>query len=282
MLAPPLAALAAIGLVTLWADYLGMSWRTLLLPVALLAAAAWQVYIEASAVGWKLPPDDWRRWLHGVLVIGCLASAIGLLLMRLRRTWGPSTRAVAAGILTAGIAALLVVPGAWALSSVLVKGVAVLPSADLARLGPNERSTDARANARSAWYRKLIAFLKENQQNERYLLGTSTTRVAAPIIIETGLPVMAMGGFHGLDPILTPDTLARLVEANEIRFVMQGDLSLIDRRMGAVDAGQAVSDWIRAHGTPVDPILWRAETSLRGLELYDLKPRLGLQPAPPG
>ncbi len=296
-LAPPLAALAGIGIVTLWTEYLRTGWRTLLLPLALLATAAGQVYIEANAVGWSLPPDDWRRWLHGALVIGGVASALGLLLMRLRRTWGPPSRAVATGLLTAGIAALLLVPGAWALSSVLVKGIAVLPSADLARLGPNERITDARASARSAWYRKLIAFLKSNHQNERYLLGTSTTRVAAPIIIETGLPVMAMGGFHGLDPILTPDKLARLVESNEIRFVMQGDLSLIDRRMGAADAGRAVSDWIRAHGTPVDPILWREDLStrheagvssgwratgpVRVLQLYDLNPRSALLPAPP-
>jgi 4-amino-4-deoxy-L-arabinose transferase-like glycosyltransferase len=298
MLAPPLAALAGIGIVTLWTQYLRTGWRTLLLPLALLATAAWQVYIEASAVGWSLPPDDWRRWLHSALVIGGIAAALGLLLMRLRRAWGPPSRAVATGFLTAGIAALLLVPGAWALSSVLVKGIAVLPSADLARLGPHERITDARASARSAWYRKLIAFLKNNHQNERYLLGTSTTRVAAPIIIETGLPVMAIGGFHGLDPILTPDKLAHLVESNEVRFVMQGDLSLIDRRMGAVDAGRAVSEWIRARGTPVDPILWREDLSTRdesgvssawratgparGLQLYDLNPRSVLLPAPPG
>ncbi|MGH7644408.1 MAG: glycosyltransferase family 39 protein [Gemmatimonadales bacterium] len=283
MLAPPLAALAGIGIVALWADYLGTGWRTLLLPVALLATAAWQVYIEASAVGWNLPPHDWRRWLHSALVIGCLTSGVGLLLLLLlRRAWGPSSRAVATGILTVGLAALLVVPVAWALSSVLVKGIAVLPSADLARLGLDKHAPEARLAARSAWYKKLIRFLESNRHNERYLLGTSTTRVAAPIIIETGLPVMAIGGFHGLDPILTPEKLARLVESNEVRFVMQGDLSLIDRRMGAERAGRAVSDWIRAHGSLVDPVLWRGDTSVRGLELYDLKPRSVLQPAPPG
>jgi len=295
-LAPPLAALTGIGVVTLWSDSLRTGWRSVLLPFALLATAAWQAYVESNAIGWNLPPDDWRRWLHGALVIGGVTAALGVLALRLRRAWGPSSRAAAAGLLTTGIVALLVVPGAWALSSVLVKGVAVLPSADLARLGPGERGTEARLAARAAWYGKLIGFLKENRQSERYLLGTSTTRVAAPIIVETGLPVMAIGGFHGLDPILTPEKLALLVESNQIRFVMQGDLSLIDRRMGAVDAGRAVSDWILAHGTPVDPVLWRADSSTRdeagassawraaglarGLQLYDLKPRPLLLPAP--
>lgn len=295
-LAPPLAALAGVGIVTLWTQYLRTGRRILLLPLALLATVAWQVYIEESAMGLSLPPDDWRRPLHGALVIAGVASALGLLLTRLRRPGPPPSRAGARGLLAAGIAALLVLPAAWSLSSVLVKGIAVLPAADLARLGPHAWIADARSSARSAWYGKLIAFLKQNHQGERFLLGTSTTRVAAPIIIETGLPVMAIGGFHGLDPILTPDALARLVASNEIRFVLQGDLSMIDRRMGAADAGRALADWIRAHGTQVDPILWRADFpgrdesgvsparratgAARGLQLYDLSRRSALVPAP--
>ena len=115
------------------------------------------------------------------------------------------------------------------------------------------------------------------------------------MLIETGEPVMAMGGFHGLDPILTPEKLAQLVAANQVRFAMQGDLSLIDRRMGAAGAGKAVAEWIREHGTRVDAALWRAGVSLDdesggsssrgqarsagGLELYDLKRGVELVPA---
>jgi len=55
----------------------------------------------------------------------------------------------------------------------------------------------------------LVAFLQANRAGERYLLATSTTRLAAPIIVGSGEAVMAMGGFHGLNPILTPDKLGR-------------------------------------------------------------------------
>jgi hypothetical protein len=44
--------------------------------------------------------------------------------------------------------------------------------------------------------------------SERYLLATSTTMLAAPIIIRTREPVMARNGFPSLDPIATPDKLA--------------------------------------------------------------------------
>ena len=134
---------------------------------------------------------------------------------------------------------------------------------------------------------KLIGFLQANRQGERYLLGTSNTLLAAPIIIETGEAVLARGGFHGLDPVLTPETLAHMVEANQLRFVMIGDLSTIRRRLGAEAAGRPIADWVRAHGTLVDPALWRSrslEAGWRGpmsrMQLYDLRPEAGVVPAP--
>jgi len=283
LLAPPLAALSGIGFVAGWRLYVNGGWRAGLLPVALLVSAAWQVYIERSAVGLDLPAGDWRRWVHWAPLIGCGLAAV--VLVAVHRV--PAARAAAAGAATAAFAALLVLPGAWALSSVVVKGIPVLPSADLARLAPGESQRDARQRARAAWYARLISFLQGNRQGERYLLATSTTRVAAPVIIATGEPVMAMGGFHGLDPILTPEGLARLVEEGQLRFVMQGDLSFIDRRMGAAAAGKAVGDWIRANGKPVDPALWWAGASdeseaggprARVLQLYDLRPGTALSP----
>jgi 4-amino-4-deoxy-L-arabinose transferase-like glycosyltransferase len=295
LLAPPLAALAGVGVTTGWALYQRGGWPALIVPAALLATAAWQLCIEGSAISLALPAGDWRHRLHAALGLGAVVASAGLVLVTWVRGWGPARRAVAVGFLTVGLLALLLAPTAWALSSVLVKGVPVLPSADLARLAPGETGTAAYQRGRIAWYRKLIAFLESNRKGERYLLATSTTRVAAPIIIETGEPVMAMGGFHGLDPILTPEKLAQLVASNQVRFVMQGDLSLIDRRMGAGAAGKALADWIRDNGHRVDPALWRAGVSsddesggssarrearaAGGLELYDLKRGAELVPA---
>jgi 4-amino-4-deoxy-L-arabinose transferase-like glycosyltransferase len=105
--------------------------------------------------------------------------------------------------------------------------------------------------------------------------------LAAPIIIQTGEPVMARGGFHGLDPILTPDKLAALVADKQVRFVMLGDLSFISRRMRADIAGRPIADWGRANGKPVDQALWRTDApdGRRGMRLYDLRPDAGLVPA---
>jgi 4-amino-4-deoxy-L-arabinose transferase-like glycosyltransferase len=265
-LAPPLAALAGIGVVALYREGRARRWGAVLLPLGLLLTAAWQLYVGSSALrgrfeGWERvladlsaarePAGDWRAWLGVVLVAGVLIAA-ALLLLRLPRV-------LAAGALAVGIAALLVTPAAWALSSVLVKGVAVIPSADLARLGPPDRG-DSRAGVRAAPMdtRALIDFLKVNRLGERYLLATSSATLAAPLIIETGEPVMAIGGFHGLDTILTPARLALLVETRKVRFVMRGDLSPTSAYMGGEAAGRPITEWIRAHGRPVDPAHWRA------------------------
>jgi len=109
--------------------------------------------------------------------------------------------------------------------------------------------------------------------SERYLRATSTTMLAAPIIIRIGEPVMARGGFHGLDPIVTPDKLAAMAAAREVRFVMVGDLSAVSWRLGADTARRPIAAWVRANGAHVDPALWRAVGGRRGgMQLYDLRP----------
>jgi 4-amino-4-deoxy-L-arabinose transferase-like glycosyltransferase len=194
-----------------------------------------------------------------------------------------------------GLVAVLVVPTAWALSSVLVKGLAVIPSADVARLLPRDSVSSLWSRGRSGMEtRKLAAFLAANRQGERFLLGTSSTFLASPVIIETGQPAMAMGGFHGLDAIVSPGALARMVEARQVRFVMLGDLTFISRRMGAEAAGRPIADWVRVHGKPVDAALWRAGAGDEGapvtaaayarsrrMQLYDLRPEAGLAAGSP-
>lgn len=289
----PLAGLAGIGLVWLSRVRGEPGGRWLLLPAALVLAAVWQLGVEVHALGWRagerLTPalfpaaDDWLAWLHGAPVVGTLAAVAGLLAL------GPAddraARGVSVGLLGVGLAGLLAIPAAWALSSVLVRGVPVLPSADVARLTRDFISADAQGRARAATVAPLVEFLRANRQGERYLLATSSTRLAAPIIIETGEPVAAMGGFHGLDPILTPASLASLVGAKQLRYVVLGDLSPVSRRLGGEAALRPVADWVRSSGSLVDPARWDPE-GRRGagrageVQLYDLRPG-GAAPAGP-
>jgi 4-amino-4-deoxy-L-arabinose transferase-like glycosyltransferase len=81
---------------------------------------------------------------------------------------------------------------------------------------------------------------------------------AAPLIIATGKPVIAMGGFAGSDPILTPQQLQDLIDAGQVRFVMIGGARSARWRNANLEA---IGDWVRAHGKPVEPELWRVDAS---------------------
>jgi 4-amino-4-deoxy-L-arabinose transferase-like glycosyltransferase len=134
--------------------------------------------------------------------------------------------------------------------------------------------------------------LRENHGGEDYLLAAVNARQAAPIIIATGAPVIALGGFSGGDPILSVEDFARLVAENRLRFALIGDGGPDLRRISGEGRQRALVEWIRANGRPVDPSLWRSIEGVQevvggggrrrgggaeaiGAELYDLGPTAG-------
>jgi 4-amino-4-deoxy-L-arabinose transferase-like glycosyltransferase len=241
-LAPPLAALAGIGGFELWRRGPGH------LAIGLAATALWQGYITGASLGWDV------TWI-GFPLVALLASAATL--WRAKRP-----PAVIGGV------ALLVLPILWALSTVFAPGNLTLPSSSLGRwLGID----DGRGWLLSRTYRaltddpKLRAFLQEHRGEARFLLAAPNALLAAPVIIHSGQPVMAFGGFFGADPVLSVDAFAKRVELGEVRFVVLGNT----RRPRDFER------WVQAHGTPVDPDLWRSLPSepRRSIALYDLAPR---------
>jgi 4-amino-4-deoxy-L-arabinose transferase-like glycosyltransferase len=272
-----------MGLTGLWTRYREGGAPAVVLAGALLVTAMWQAYVHSA--GLPAIAEDWQHRLPIWALIAVVVAAGALLALLLRRGGGADAGAPAGVALGVALAALLLIPTAWALSSVLVRGVPVIPSADIGRLRAHAPAAEPRARwreAEAAGRRMLSDFLQANHHGERFLLATPSAQLASPLIIATGRPVMAMGGFHGLDPILTPERLAQLVEAGQVRFVMLGELSAASRFMGAESAGRPLADWIRAHGKPVDAALWGGSVPGGGRgarrQLYDLKPEAGLVP----
>ncbi|MBC6466427.1 glycosyltransferase family 39 protein [Actinomadura alba] len=73
----------------------------------------------------------------------------------------------------------------------------------------------------------LISYLRKNEGNATWLVAVSSAQSASSIILETGRPVIAMGGFTGSDPAMTVEKLRGYVTAGKLRYVMTGD-----RRLG--------------------------------------------------
>jgi hypothetical protein len=66
----------------------------------------------------------------------------------------------------------------------------------------------------------LIDYLNANRGDAELLVATQSSMHAAPIIIATGEPVMALSGLSGGDAILTADQLAQYVQSGRVRFFL--------------------------------------------------------------
>lgn len=264
VLAPPICALAAMAVVELW-ERSPCTW----LPGALAATGAWSACVAADSIAWQI--GHWTAWLFAGMAVGVCLACVALFLR--------GTPVALAGALVA----LMALPTAWASSVVLVRPNVAAPAADLSLLRPvpaaDEADRTARARRAAEHRRKLIGFLLARHSGERFILAVPSALQAAPLIVATGKPVMAMGGYLGRDPILTPAALHKLVAEQQVRFIMTGGPSLVP----AHPRQREIADWVRANGTLVDRSLWlphgtptETNASVRGRaalrELYDMRP----------
>jgi len=258
VLVPPLATFAGIGLGAIWTRRHEGSICTGLLPAIALGVVCWQGYLFAGQLDFAL---------HGRLPALFAASAcmtVCSVLIAMRWSWNGTVGAAVAAL---GLLGVLAMPVLAASSIVLTRPNVVAPYADIARLAANnDAGADAtRARVRAAARKKLLAFLAANQGAAKYLVAVPNAVVAAPLIIEIGRPVLAMGGYLGDDPILTSALLQKLSRSGELRYVMLGGFTLAPERQQAAMA--EIDRWIRANGSVVDERLWRLGPS-RGRSPY--------------
>jgi 4-amino-4-deoxy-L-arabinose transferase-like glycosyltransferase len=271
MLAPPIAALTGAGWVTLWNQYKNSEgWKKWLLPSAILVTTAFELYVlypyqEQVGIGWS---------------IGIGAAGIGLSLVLFFATAKQKLSAIVA---LAGMLALLVGPLYWATTPILYGENSMLPQAGPGQQGfgpgpgmaagsrfisdgkvTNQRPFAVRSGMRggpgSRIDAKLLQYVTRHNTGEKYLFATTNANSAAPYIIETGKPVMAMGGFSGSDPILTVEKLKQLVKNNEVKFFLIPSGSGFGGRFG----NSEVLNWIRAHGKEVPRSQWQSNVDQRG------------------
>jgi 4-amino-4-deoxy-L-arabinose transferase-like glycosyltransferase len=242
MMAPAIAALVGAGVVALWDDYhragdstrLAVSWRGWLLPLALIVGAVVEAVILAEF-------PDWSRWLTplvgglglgtaGVLIAARLAGKAG------RRVWP-------AVVATVGVLALLVAPTVWAVTPVWYGGDVALPYA-----GPELLETPSR-RGNLPDVSRLVDYLLAHRGREPFLAATLNANTAAPLILATGEPVMALGGFSGGDQILSAEGLAAWVTGGALRFFLVS---------GQGGAQEDLVRWITTHCKSVPRQQWQS------------------------
>jgi 4-amino-4-deoxy-L-arabinose transferase-like glycosyltransferase len=233
-LAPAVAVLAGAGL---W-ELLGWARRSWAGAVGLaigVVASAW----VAVAVLARTP--DFAPWLRTVIPIAAGLAIYGA--AALRHPALAPRRVLAVGAIAA-IIAVGAGPAAYAVatSGRALNGNNVLSgpasAGDGRGFGGGDGSTTDTA---------LTAYLVAHQGSAKYLVAVSGAQSAAPIILATGKPVVAMGGFGGSDNAPTLAQFEQLVSSGQLRYVLVG---------GGFDGGgstsqSAIEQWVQEHGTAV-------------------------------
>lgn len=241
-LAPPLAALAAIGASEVWRRYKDASIAVWIPIAAIISTMLWQAWIFSGQTLLQAP--SWLNWIAAGAAVVVLLSALPILARK--------ALAIAPAV---ALAALLSLPLLASLSVVFVRPNVAAPVATLAAYFDHEQFDALRANPRRAEpaREKLIAFLKEQRRGEKFLVAVENALLAGPIIVATGEPVAALGGYLGNDPILTPEALAKLGQSGALRFVMIGGFTLSKRDS---PSEIALREWVQKNAARVDPKLW--------------------------
>jgi 4-amino-4-deoxy-L-arabinose transferase-like glycosyltransferase len=315
MVAPAIAALSGIGVVSLWRIYRSSNrWLWSVLPSALVAAAAVQARLLTSY-------PSWSSWLTPLILGAASFAALALIVVRLRPRL-PARAVVPFAAL--GALVLLAAPGAWAADTLnATNGGAMLHAGPMATGtssgfgrpgGGNPAAFQARNGSPSTGFRPpsgssssgsgpppgaangaprnggppgggppnggppsggfaggasgnrggptdttanstLVRYLEQHQGTAKYLVATPSAMTAESLILATGKPVMAMGGFTGSDPILTVSKLATLAKEGVVKYF------LISGGAGGPGGGSnSLTSWIRQHSKVV---------TVGGTQLYE-------------
>jgi 4-amino-4-deoxy-L-arabinose transferase-like glycosyltransferase len=118
---------------------------------------------------------------------------------------------------------------------------------------------------------RLLKYLSTHRGGARYLVATPTSSYASLFILDTGQPVMTLGGYQGWDKILTRSQLSRMVAKGTIRFFLLpsassrnfgGFLSGVDANLDTVN--NPLFSWVRAHCVAVPTSRYQTTSQSRG------------------
>ncbi|MCX5360050.1 glycosyltransferase family 39 protein [Streptomyces sp. NBC_00124] len=102
----------------------------------------------------------------------------------------------------------------------------------------------------------MITYLKKNQDGATWLVAVATDQTASSIILESGEPVISMGGWSGSDDAMTLAKLKSLVKAGKLHYIVISD-------SGRGSSNTEISTWVKKNGTAVSDYsgLYRLDAS---------------------
>ncbi len=261
-IAPAAAVLTGGGLWELWRARDRVRWAPFLTAAVIVATAWW---------GWQVleqTPAFWPGVGIGALFV---AASAGILVIAASVTDDARSQAIGRVGLAVGVAAMLVGPVLYAVDTMdkAISGGDPAPGPASGRFGGFPGGFPGGAGGfpgdAAGTDDALVAWLVAHHGEETWLVAVGSANQAGPLQLASGVPVMAMGGFMGSDPVPTLEQLQAYVRDGSLRYVLPGE-----GRGGGPggffggDGRGSVSgermDWVTSACTPVEGL---------GVTLYD-------------
>ncbi|MCI1982915.1 MAG: glycosyltransferase family 39 protein [Oscillospiraceae bacterium] len=257
ILAPAIAGLAGMGLPEMLRAFRDKDgWRRWLLPLALAASdSAAAIYV------WNY--SQLRSWLFPIIAgFGIVAlAAMAVWLFRPKKV----LLSIAAGSM---ILSMLAGPFYWSLTAALY----VCENITMPYAGPeltsNTKTPGMTANQQAftesdSATTALEQYLVKHYQQGTYLVMAQRANDVAQIIVDTGLPAAAYGGFLGSDQSLTLEQFQSLAEAGKITYFLAEDSS-------GMGGSSDILSYVKENAKLVDPSEYGGadSTGQSGFSLY--------------
>lgn len=256
ILAPGFAALAGIGFSCMvrLAVQKGNGWKSGLLSVGLVASVLFQLTLLQHYPAW------YRVLLP--LEIVCAALAVALPMVRhvsLRRV----PLRLGYGMAGVALACLLAAPFLWSLTTVLgsISGSDASAGPDLLSDGGSTFPSatymvqhlkgETADPVESKYDSDLAIYLEAHQDGAEFLAAVPTAPLAEQLIIDTGKPVMTIGGYNGTNPILPTHTFRTMVAEGKVRYFLDTTIPVYvpDTQDRQSVRSNAVGDSLNIHNT---------------------------------
>ena len=230
MMAPPAAALAGIGITTMWEFYKESKWKGWLLPIDFAITGLTHMMMLGYFT------SNLSTTVRNIIVLSlivCFGASVILAVLKLLNlinkkdnislSDNKNIRFYKIIVVTATVS-VLVTPFVGSSAAIVHSVNSSIPCAGLELLSNGSKNLGGTpfGKGNNEGSLKLINFLKNNQTTEKYSLVVSSSQSADNIIIQTGESVMALGGFSGSDKIITLEEFKELVKNGEVRYVLTG------------------------------------------------------------